>query len=86
MLIHQNERHSPDFIHCWVWLAQMALTGFLLSVSLSRLIEAIYPLVGKEKCKPFTFFIFILGRVFMSLSQTDDICWEQDLECSPLYV
>lgn len=26
------EIYSPDWIRCWVWLVQMTLIGFLLSV------------------------------------------------------
>ena len=36
MLRHQNEIYSLNCICPWVWLAQMALPGFLLSISLNR--------------------------------------------------
>ena len=61
-LICQNEIYSLDFTCPWVLLAEMTLTGFLLSPSLSRVIYAIYPLVG-EKCKPLTLTRPCLGKI-----------------------
>ena len=46
ILMCQNEIYSLNFFHPWVWLAQMALIGFLLVISLSREIQATYPLEG----------------------------------------
>ena len=37
-LTHRSEIDSSDFTCLCVWLAQVALTGFLLSISLNRVI------------------------------------------------
>lgn len=54
MLMNHSEIYFPGFRYPWVWLGQMALIIVLLTVSLSGVIEAIYPPVGEEKYEPFT--------------------------------
>ena len=53
----------PLTIHPWVWLAQIELFGLLLSISLSRVLLAIYPLLGEEQYKPFTLKCPPLGKI-----------------------
>lgn len=40
--------YSPDFIHSRVWLTLMAIIGFPLPISLTRVIEATRSLVEEE--------------------------------------
>ena len=48
--MHQNEIYSFNFICPWVWLAKD--TKWISSISLTRMIESIYPLAEEKACFP----------------------------------